>query len=106
MGRYTLFSKNNNTNNVSNLQLSVSQPHVRNLYNSTVATGHYDAIEEKWLFECSEPATKRWLDTTFAQPVNVVGGQLPIDSLDFVTYIRDVVMHRKGLMLEIQTKKD
>jgi hypothetical protein len=99
--RHSLFQTNEKTTPAS-IKIAVSRPHGKNIGNDVVATGHYDNIEEKWLFNCSEPETLRWLQTSFAQPVNVVGGCLPVYSVDFVTYMRDVVAHRKGLVIDIQ----
>ena len=102
--RATLFSKEDKHETVSRLVLNVSHPSARSLDTGLVAQGQYDVAEARWFFECDEPSTKRWLETTFSQPINVIGGQLSIDSIDFVTHVRDVIMHRKGLTLEIRQK--
>jgi len=102
--RSTLFSKEENHETVSGLVLSISQPCGRSLNTGEIALGQYDTEEGRWMFECNDPAIARWLQVTFSQPVNVIGGQLAIDSFDFVTHIRDAVMHRKGLTLEIKQK--
>ena len=84
------------------IQLNISRPHGKDFSHGDLATAKYDTIEQRWVFSCSEPETLRWLETTFSQPVNVIGGCLPINSMEFVTYMRDVIAHRRGLVINIQ----
>lgn len=100
--RHRLFAEKDTREKAHNVTLAISRPHAKNINGGVIATGQYNVAEGRWAFSCQEPETVRWLDTSFAQPVNVVGGNLPIDSMDFVVYIRDVVMHRRGLVMEIK----
>ena len=101
--RQSLFQNKERTiETTDNIQLAISRPNGRDFSSGDLATGRYDKIEERWIFNCSEPETLRWLEASFAQPVNVIGGCLPIHSMDFVTYMRDVIAHRKGLVINIQ----
>lgn len=104
--RYSLFQNQDKNNKTTNVKLTISRPHGKNIGNDVVATGQYDSIEEKWIFNGGEPATLRWLETNFAQPVNVIGGCLPVHSMDFLTYMRDVVAPRRGLVVDIQPIED
>ena len=93
------------------LTLSIFKPSGKNMKSTDrVADGHWDAAEQKWTFSGDDDSLTQWLDNAFAQPVigrdgrTTGSNKLPVGSMAFVAYMKDVMLPRKGLTMKWEIK--